>query len=62
MSRFLSKVNGEYIEEIDSMDVCRWKINEVCCNETCDSLGDYPYISCDGIDVCSCFEKEEGLI
>ena len=62
MSRFLTKVNGEYIEEIASMEVCKWKINEVCCNEACDCLGDYPYLPCDSIDVCGCFEKEEGLI
>ena len=62
MSRFLSKQNGEYIEEIASMEVCKWKINEICCNEACDCLGDYPYLPCDDIDVCGCFEKEEGLI
>ena len=62
MSRFLTRVNGEYKEEIDSLQVCKWKINEVCCNDSCECVGDYPFHPCDSIDVCSCFEKEEGLI
>lgn len=62
MSRFLSKVQGEYVEEIESMKVCRWRINEVCCNEKCDCLGDYPDLSCDSKEECDYFEEEEGLI
>lgn len=32
MSRYLTqKEDGTYLEEIESMEVCKWKINEVCC-------------------------------
>lgn len=44
MSRFLtSKDDGTYLDEIESMEVCRWRINDVCCNEQCECLADYPY-------------------
>lgn len=63
MSRFITEVNGKYIEEIESMEVCKYRINEVCCNDKCDCCGDYPYyLKCDDKDVCSCFEKEDGII
>ena len=33
MSRFLTKnEDGTYLEEIESIEVCRWRINEVCYN------------------------------
>lgn len=65
MSRFLTKKeDGTYLEEIESMEVCKWKINDVCCNEKCDCLGDYPYPSfmCKDDDICGCFEKEDGVL
>lgn len=44
MSRFLTRnPDGTYLEEIESMEVCKWKINEVCCNENSPDLADYPY-------------------
>lgn len=44
MSRFLTqKEDGTYLDEIESMEVCRWRINDVCCNDKCDCLADYPY-------------------
>jgi len=44
MSRFLtSNLDGTYLEEIESMEVCKWKINEVCCNDKSPCLADYPY-------------------
>ena len=70
MSRFLThKDDGTYLEEIESMKMCKWLIDEVCCNEKCDCLGDYPYPSsiCELEDddknwACGCFEKEDGII
>lgn len=70
MSRFLTKKDdGTYLEEIESMEFCRWRINGVCCNDKCDCLGDYPYPSSiceleeDGKNhACGCFEKENGEI
>lgn len=51
-----------YKMEIESMEVCKWKVNEVCCNEKCDELGDYPYPSskCESKERCEYFEKEDG--
>lgn len=70
MSRWLSQnKDGTYLEEIESMEVCRWRINDLCCNDKCDCLGDYPYPSSiceleeDGKNyACGCFEKENGEI
>lgn len=65
ISRFLtSKKDGSYLEEIESMEVCKWKVNEVCCNEKCEELGDYPYPSskCESKEKCKYFEKEDGII
>lgn len=65
MSRFLTnKKDGTYFEEIESMDICKWKINEVCCNEISSYLGDYPYpfCRCESKEDCIHFEKEDGII
>ncbi len=65
MSRYLTKTeNDETIEEIESMEKCKWLINEVCCNDKSDCLGDFPYPSsiCESIYGCGCFEKEDGII
>ena len=66
MSRFLTKIeNDETIIEIESMEVCKWKINEVCCNDKCEYLGDYPLREICYIDIkdrCEYFEKEDGII
>lgn len=63
MSSFLSKdENGEYIKEIESLEVCRWKINEVCCNDKSEYLADYPspFCQCRSKKDCDLYEKEEG--
>ena len=60
MSRFAMQVNGIWIEEIESMEVCKHKINDVCCNEDCEELGSYVY--CDNIKRCEYFEEEDGII
>ena len=65
MSRFLTqKDDGSYLEEIESMEVCKWRINEVCCNDDCENVADYPYpyCKCENKEQCSCFEKEDGVI
>lgn len=70
MSRYLTqKEDGTYLEEIESMDICKWKINEVCCNDKSDCLGDYPYpysmceLDENGENLwCGCFEKEDGIV
>lgn len=68
ISRFLtSKKDGSYLEEIESMEVCKWKINEICCNDRSDCLGDYPYPSkiCNSQEIfmqCPYYEKEDGII
>lgn len=65
MSRFITKNDdGTITEEIESMEVCKWRINDVCCNEQCDYLGDYPYPRsiCEDEFACGCFEKEDGII
>ena len=70
MSRFLTlKEDGTYLEEIESMGVCKWRIDDICCNDKCDWLADYPYPSSiceideDGKNyACGCFKKEDGII
>lgn len=62
MSRFVTKVGDKFIEEIESMDVCRWMINQVCCNEKCKHLGSYPFVDCYNGEDCKCYERENGII
>lgn len=65
MSRFLTKnEDGTYLEEIESMEECKWKINEVCCNDRSPDLADYPYprSKCESKEGCRYFEKEDGII
>ena len=69
MSRFLTRnEDGTYLEEIESTEVCRWRINEVCCNDKCECLGDYPINSeqcfkdCDKFWKCPHFEEDDGKI
>lgn len=65
MSRFLTrKEDGTYLEEIESIKVCRWQINEVCCNDKSEYVADYPYPStiCESKGICPYFEKEDGII
>ena len=64
MSRFVTQEGDKYIEEIESMEICRWKINEVCCNDKSKYLADYPYpyVDCDSNKDCEYFEEEDGII
>ena len=62
MSSFLIKnKNGEYEKEIESLDICKWKINEICCNDRSKYLADYPspFCKCESKENCNFFEKEE---
>lgn len=67
MSRYLSRnEDGTYTEEIESAEVCKWRINDICCNDKCDCLGEYPYprsiceLDENGKNyACGCFEREE---
>lgn len=65
MSSFLSKnEKGEYKKEIESEEICKWKINEVCCNDKSPYLADYPspYCRCESKKDCKYFEKEDGKV
>lgn len=63
MSRFLTRnQDGTYIEEIESMEVCKWRINDVCCNDKSEYLADYPYCKCESEKDCKYFEKEDGIV
>ena len=60
MSRFITIKDGTYIEEIECMEECKWRINNMCCKESSKYLGD---------DCCcrenfkrECFVKEDGVI
>lgn len=62
MSRFLTKnENGDYVENIESLDICKWRIDEVCCNDKSEYLADYPYpyCKCESKTDCKYFEKEK---
>jgi len=60
MSRFLSRnSDGTYLEEIESMEECKWRINGMCCNDSSQYLGDCCYHA----EIKPpCFEKEDGVI
>lgn len=63
MSSWLDKdEKGNYIKQIESMKICKWKINEVCCNDKSSYLADYPYpfCKCESKKDCEWFEKEDG--
>ena len=63
MSSFLSRNDdGTYKKEIESIDICKWKINEICCNSDCKYCADYPYPTskCESKKQCKYFEKEDG--
>lgn len=65
MSRFLTRLkDGIMLEEIESLDICKWRIDEVCCNADCDYVGDYPYpnCKCESKKQCGYFEKEDGIL
>ena len=59
MSRYLTrKKDDTYIQEIESMDICKWKINEVCCNDSSEYVADYPPQGiCENNKVCKYFEN-----
>lgn len=59
MSRFLTK-NGSYIEEIESMDRCRYKIDEICCNDVCYNIADYCEVQ--KKDDCKYYIEEDGIL
>ena len=63
MSRFLTqKDDGTYLQEIESMEVCRWRIDDICVNDKCEYVADYPYPSemcyINTKNRCEYFEKE----
>lgn len=60
MSRFLTRnPDGIYLEEIESMQECKLLINDICCNESSEYLGDY---CCKAKMNRECFEEEDGII
>ena len=60
MSRFITRQDDDTLIEIESMEICKWRYNDVCCNDECPELADQPYPSnkCEGS--CPYFEKEDG--
>lgn len=70
MSRFITHLfeTDEYLQEIESYDVCKWRINDVCCNDSCEELGDYPYpremCNKESPEYMKCehYEAEDGII
>lgn len=62
MSRFITNnKDGTMVETLESMDTCKWRINDVCCNESSEFLGDYYCKSTEKVHR-SCFEKEDGVL
>ena len=48
MSKFLLKdKSGEYRKKIEDPNVCRYKINGICCNEESEWYGRIPVSKCD---------------
>lgn len=60
MSRFLTRNDdGTYLEEIESMTECKYKINEMCCNDSSQYLGDF---CCTAEQKRKCFIEEDEII
>lgn len=63
MSRFLeyNEEEDKYIETIECYKACKWRINDICCNEKSDYLGNW---DCDAENKEDelCFEEEDGII
>lgn len=64
MSCFITKnKDGTYTKDIESIEVCKWRVNDVCCNDQSSCLADYPYprdiCYIDSKRRCKYFEKEE---
>ena len=62
MSRFVTKEGDKFIEEIESMEECKYKINGVCSNEYSVCLGYYMDTACNSEYYCEGFEEEDGII
>ena len=65
MSRYIEQKKDEtIILEIESMEICKWRINDICCNDKSNYLADYPspFCKCESIKDCKYFEKEDGII
>jgi hypothetical protein len=61
MSRFVTKTDEGYIEEIESIEVCKYRINYTCCCKDSEYLGwDMP--RCDNKEICANFLEEDGVI
>ena len=40
MSRFITRQDDDTLIEIESMEICKWRYNDVCCNDECPELAD----------------------
>ena len=54
-----SKQDGTYLEKVESMEECKWRINGMCCNDSSEFLGD---CYCEKDLKRNCFKKEDGVI
>lgn len=61
MSRYIIHTKGQYLERIQNMNECKYRIDDVCCNDSCEERGDFPDRElCLG--KCRYFIKEDGKI
>ena len=59
MARHLEKTpKGDYRETITNINQCRWLYDEVCCNDRCDIVADYPDPELYCKRRCKFYEKE----
>lgn len=66
MSRYFKWLeDGKYKEEIDSMEICKWRYDDICCNGDCkEYVADYPYprCKCESKEDCYYYQEEDGII
>jgi hypothetical protein len=62
MSRVLTDTDGVITEDIESMEICRWRVNYVCCNDSSEYLADYPECNCKSKKDCINYTEEDGLL
>lgn len=74
MSRNLVKDrNGKTRQVIESFEVCKWRVDDICCNNKSSHLAEYPYptemcyskkekekLNKDFVWKCRFYEKEDG--
>lgn len=60
MSRYLQqRIDGAWEEMLEDMNKCSYLIDDVCCNDNSEHLGDFP--DDEDCETCHHFKAEDGM-